>query len=91
MNRIYLYGLADATDQYRVVRYSFIETENLSIEEIVKHASWLKIKNSGIEHVYAIDNRKGLAYECKRAMTRNSIEHNIVFKDLLETHGLMVI
>lgn len=91
MNRIYLYGIASATEQYRVVRYSFIESENLSIADIVRHASWLKIKYPNVDHVYAIDDKKGLAYEYRLVIKRNSVEQNVVFKDMLETEGLLII
>ena len=91
MNRIYLYGIANATESYRVVRYSFIEGESTSIADIVREASWLKIKYPTISHVYAIDDKRGLAYEYKMTIKRNSVEGNVVFKDMLETEGLLII
>lgn len=54
-------------------------------------ASWLKIKYPNVDHVYAIDNKKGLAYEYKMAIKRNSVEGNVVFKDMLETEGLLIV
>lgn len=91
MKEIYLYGLAGAADKYRIVRYSCMTSENLSVKDIIGHAAWLKYKNPTVEHVYAIDNRGGLGYECMITMKRNTIEGNVIFKDMLERDGLMII
>lgn len=91
MNKVYLYGLAGARDKYRVVRYSFIDGCSLSIASLMRYADWLKYYNPEIEHVYAIDNRTGLAEECKDAMRAKSIEDCVCFKYTLEHEGLMII
>lgn len=91
MKKIFLYGLAGADEMYRVVRYSYIEAENISIKNIVGHAGWLRFKNPTIEHVYAIDERAGLAGEYRTAWKRNTIESHAIFKDILEREGLLII
>ena len=63
MQQIILYGIAGADSQYRVVRYYIIDAELVSISRIVFHANLMRIKYPSIEHVYAVDNRRGLRRE----------------------------
>lgn len=90
-NYIYLYGIAGADKQYRVIRYTYIDDERVSIDTIKMYASWLKINYSAIEHVYAIDNRPGLGASYREAIRKDSIESMVVFKDILEREGIRVI
>ena len=91
MKRIYLYGISGAEEQYRIVRYSYIDEDSISIKNIMYFSGWLQIKNPSIEHVYAIDNRKGLFGDYKEALEQNSIESFAIFKDILEREGIQVI
>ena len=91
MKKIFLYGIANAEDAYRVVMYSYIEDEFVSIRNLIIHASWMRFENPSIDHVYAIDNRKGLAYDYRRTIKQNTIESNVSFKDILEREGLLII
>lgn len=91
MKRVYLYGLADASEAYKIVWHSYIDEEYISIKNIACHAAWLRLKNPTIKHVYAIDMRPGLANDYKRTIKKNSIEGNVIFKDMLETEGLLII
>ena len=60
MNQIILYGLGGARDKYRVMKYFVIFDDNVSIRTMKNEAEVLRIKNPSIEHVYAVDNRRGL-------------------------------
>lgn len=91
MKRMYLYGLAGADQMYRVVYYSYIDEEYFSIRNILTNAYWLRIKNPSVEHVYVVDNRKGLLRDFMDARTNNSIESWAIFKDVLEREGMKVI
>lgn len=91
MKRIYLYGISGAEDQYRIIRYSYIDDDSISIKNIIYFATLMVIKNPSIERVYAIDNRKGLAVDYREAIKKNSIESFVIFKDILEREGLQVI
>ena len=91
MRRIYLYGLTGVENQYRIVRYSYIDDERISIDTIRMHATWMKLHYSSIEHVYAIDGRRGLAASYREAIKNDSIESLIIFKDILEREGIKVI
>lgn len=91
MKRIYLYGLADAENTYRVVWHSYIEGSEFSIKDLVLHALWMRMKVPSVDHVYAIDMRPGLAADYKRAVKLNTIESNIIFKDILEREGLLIL
>jgi hypothetical protein len=93
MKRVFLYGIAGAEDNYRIVRYIFIDgaVEPITITNIARTAGWLKFKNPGIEHVYAIDESVGLARAYKSAKKNDSIANNVEFKLILEREGLQII
>ena len=91
MKRIYLYGISGAEDQYRIIRYSYIDDDSISIKNIIYFATLMVIKNPSIERVYAVDNRKGLAGDYREAIKKNSIESFVIFKDILEREGLQII
>lgn len=91
MKRVYLYGIAGADEAYGIVKYLRIEEDRFSIKNIIYDAMWLKMKNPTIEHVYAIDDRGGLMYDYRDAIKRNSIEGFVIFKNILEREGIMVI
>lgn len=90
-NYWYLYGIAGASDKYRIVRYEYVDPQYSSSDDIKRHASWLKWNNLGVEHVYAITNRPGLGTLVMNTIKRNSIESNVVFKDVLERSGIMIV
>ena len=91
MNKIYLYGLADVSDKYRVVRYHYIEEDMVTIKDLRESAAFMRFRNPNVETVYAIDNRPGLAYDYKTTLKRNTIEGNVIFKDMLEREGIKII
>ena len=91
MKQIFLYGIADLDGRYEIVAYSYIEQESFSISSVKHYATWLKLKNPSIAHVYAIDNRKGLAYEYKCTKRKNTFAENLAFRDILEREGLKII
>ena len=91
MKTIYLYGISGADQAYRVLKYQFLMDEDISIREIVHTATMMQVRNPSIEHVYAIDNRRGLRYDLQTALKKNSIENWAIFKDILEREGLQVI
>ena len=93
MKQIFLYGIAGASDQYRVVRYTCIdlELESLSIRDLMYEATALEVRYPSVEEVYAIDNRHGLRQDYMRAFKKNSIESWAIFKSILQTEGLKVI
>ncbi len=93
MNRIYLYGLAGARERYSVVRYTYLDGDDFDsiVKRLRYQASWLKIEYPTIEHVYAIDSNKALAWHYREAIRKNSIESFMCFKDILEREGIMVI
>ena len=91
MKEMFLYGLAGAADQYRIVRYEPVDRETFSVSNAAGLACLMKYKNPTIVHVYLLDNRKGLGYEVTRIMKTNTIEDNVAFKDMCERNGLFII
>lgn len=90
MKKIYLYGIANAENKYRVVRYNYVEEDLFSISNIMRRAWFMANNHPTIEHVYAVDEREGLANDYKRTVKRNSIESNVAFKNMLEKEGILV-
>ena len=90
MNQIILYGLGGARDKYRVMKYFVIFDDNVSIRTMKNEAEVLKIKNPSIEHVYAVDNRRGLKKDFEESIRQNSIESCAIFKDIIEREGLRI-
>lgn len=91
MNQVILYGIAGVENQYRAIRYFIIDAELVSISNIVYQANMLRIKNPTIEHVYVVDNRRGLRRDYVESYKKNTIESCAIFKDILEREGIMII
>ena len=93
MNKVFLYGIASARNQYAVVRYVYIdgEKEHITIRGMMREAEWLRFRNPTIEHVYAMDDSASLAFAYKDTIKSNSVEGNVTFKCMLEQNGLMII
>lgn len=90
MNRIYLYGIAGASDKYAVIRYAAVDVENRPIDAIKVEAEIMRMDYPTVETVYAIDARGGLGNDYRRAIKQNSIEGYIIFKDILERKGIEI-
>lgn len=90
MNQIILYGFGGARYNYRVIKYFAIFDECISIGTIKNEAGMLRIKCPSIEHVYAVDNRRGLKKDFENSIKENSIESCAIFKDLIEHEGLLI-
>lgn len=93
MNKVFLYGIASARNQYAVVRYAYIDSEKdpITIKGMMREAEWLRFKNPTIEHIYAMDDSASLAFAYKDTIRSNSVESNVVFKCMLEQNGIMII
>ena len=91
MKRIYLYGIAGADRNYRIIRYDILNQDVISIRNIIYYSMRMRIKYPTIEHIYAIDSRKGLGGDYLEAIRKNSIESYAVFKDILEREGLLIV
>ena len=88
--KVYIYGLGGADKMYKVLAYHFITEEEITITNIVYHASMLKARNPSVETVYAIDNYPGLQNDCKASMYRSTIENCAIFKNILEIQGVQI-
>ena len=90
MNRIYLYGIAGASDKYAVVRYQAVDVEHRPIDAIKMESDIMRMDYPSVKQVFAIDARGGLANDYRRAIKQNSIEGFIIFKDILERMGIEI-
>ena len=90
MNRIYLYGIAGASDKYAVIRYAAVDVDYRPIDAIKMEADIMRMDYPSVKQVFAIDARGGLANDYRRAIKSNSIESYIVFKDILERKGIEI-
>ena len=93
MNRLYLYGIAGADDNYRVITHVYIDYAMLPniVRAVVNNAAWIKYKYPGVEHVYMIDGSSRLGAIYMDTMRRNTMEKNVEFKHILETEGSQVV
>ena len=79
MNRIYLYGIAGASDKYAVVRYQAVDVEHRPIDAIKIESDIMRMDYPSVKQVFAIDARGGLGNDYRRAIKQNSIEGFIIF------------
>ena len=91
MKQIILYGIAGASQQFITQMYYCLYEEDISIGNIVYQAKMMKAKCPSIEHVYAIDNRRGLRREYKDSIRLHTIESCYIFKDTLEREEFKII
>ena len=82
--------LDNYAEEHKVLAYHFITEEEITITNIVYHASMLKARNPSVETVYAIDNYPGLRNDCKASMYRSTIENCAIFKNILEIQGVQI-
>lgn len=88
--QIYLYGIAGPEDMYRVVKCTQLDAEDLNVAWMKREAVLMKLSWPSIEHVYAIDQRKGLRRDYVEAFKKNSIESWHTFKSILMLEGLKI-
>lgn len=86
--RVYLYGL---DEEYRLVRYTSITDEYLTISNIQFSAKDLKTRYPSIVMVFAVDNKYGVYRAYKDLSLDNSVENRVLFKIELETNGIRII
>lgn len=91
MKTVFLYGLGGAEKQYKVLRYTRMDDEDITIRNIVYEAEMMKVRYPSVEHVYAVDNRHNLGRDYMDSIKKNTIESCAIFKDILEREGLLVI
>ena len=90
MNRIYLYGIAGASDKYAVIRYAAVDVDYRPIDAIKMEADIMRMDYPSVKKIFAIDARGGLANDYRRAIKSNTIESYIIFKDILERKGIEI-
>lgn len=92
INYIFLYGLAGASEAYRVIRYSKISNyRNMPISQIKAYAKQMVEDYPLVKQVYAIDNSYMLYEAYRETALHFSIENNVAFKSLLENEGIRII
>lgn len=91
MNRFVLYGIAGMDDGYRVVRYSFVDGYIQSMKWIKAQAGLMRCHYPSIEHVYMVDADYEWYREYRKLIKLNTPEAYVIFRDALESEGVMVI
>lgn len=97
MDQIVLYGIGGADTQYVAIEYMIIPVRNdrpiiKSLRNLKAYSMMMKLENPTIKHVYAIKNRKGLAWDYRESIRerKNSIEARFAFRDILEREGVLI-
>ena len=91
MKEIVLYGFGGPSDRYRVIRYSIVNAECLSIAELMAEAGFMKLTYPSIQQIYAVDNRWEFRKDYMKSAKTNSIEDWVIFRDTIERIGLKII
>lgn len=85
--RVYLYAF---NTLMKVVDCQFLKEENISIQNIVRIANWMKRTNPEKVIVYAIDNRNGLYKDYKEAIKTTDFTKHVEFADMVSREGILV-
>lgn len=91
MKRIYLYGIAGAVDHYKVIRYSCVDGDGMTIMALKYEAARLRMDYPNIERVYAVDASPSLYRSYMKTTRKDSMEVCMSFRDMLERQGVEVI
>lgn len=91
MKRIYLYGIAGAVDHYKVIRYSCVDGDGMTIMSLKYEAARLRMDYPNIGHVYAVDASPSLYRSYMNVIRKDSMEVCISFRDMLMRQGVEVI
>ena len=91
MKRIYLYGIAGVADHYKVIRYSCVDSEGMTIMALKYEAARLRMDYPNIGHVYAVDASPSLYRSYMDVIRKDSMEVCISFRDMLMKKGVEVI
>ena len=63
MKQVVFYGLGEAKDNYRALRYYIMQAEHMDVKGLKGAAEIMCSINPSIERVYAVDNRPHLLDE----------------------------
>lgn len=91
MKRIYLYGITGAADHYKVVRYSCVDGDGMTIMALKYEAARLRMDYPNIERVYAVDASPSLYRSYMETTRKDSMEICMSFRDMLMRQGVEVI
>lgn len=91
MKRIYLYGIAGVADHCKVVRYSCVDSEGMTIMSLKYEAARLRMDYPNIEHVYTVDASSSLYRSYMEVIRKDSMEVCVSFRDMLMRQGVEVI
>ena len=91
--RIFIYGIGGANDNYRIVAYQYIKTNESYdiVRDCRSVAEWMRYRNPSIKYTYAIGESAELANMYKKARKTNTVEDNVCFKLMLEETGLIIL
>ena len=87
----YLYGFLGAESRYKCVKYYRINSVQFSIDYAKYLANRMVDFNPSIEEVYLMDNQYELYGNYRDAITNDSIENKVAFKDYIRSEGLRII
>ena len=91
MQRIYLSGIAGVADHYKIIRYSCVDSEGMTIMALKYEAARLRMDYPNIGHVYAVDASSSLYRSYMEAIKKGSMEICISFRYMLLRQGVEVI
>lgn len=89
--QVVMYGISGVEGKYIPICYNVFFDGIESILDMRHTAEMMIMKNSNVDAVYVLDNRKYLKRAFEYAQRKNTIEAGVEFKDLLERYGVKLV
>ena len=91
MKQVVLYGLGEAKDNYRALRYYIMQAEHMDVKGLKGAAVFLCSSKPSFDGFFAVDNRPHLLDEYYASHNAKVIEPCMIFRDTLERDGIVLI
>lgn len=91
MEKLVLYGIGDARDNYRALRYFFMPEHFATVHGIKGAAFNMTDICPSVKAIYLMDNRPGLREEFNKSLRAKSFEDCVIFKLTLEKEGIRIL
>lgn len=89
---MFLYGLADADENYRLVRYQGLIAEPNLVSTIQDITAEMIMDHPEIKHVYLLDWRPGLRWYAMQSLKHpNTMDVCVQFKITCEKEGIRIV
>lgn len=85
--KVYLYGF---NKLHEVVKWQFLKSPYITIRNLCQTADYIASANPDVVKVWAVDDRPGLYWDYRDAMTHDFAEE-FAFEDMVAREGLLLV